>query len=406
MSTKLAVASGLPPRSQPVSLDPTTLIFLNVANLLAMSLALPLVMGQNLSPAAHNARASLMINGAAWLALIFAGFWREQWPDWLLSSVAMGLLSLSNWLVYRALSHWLGPRPLGRLLLVLVLATPLGYALSFGSYPVRVGWANLLIAGQLLILARAALLPVNREFGQGNWRFLLFGCVGLMAILTALRGILGAWFTELYPFFRAPTPVNLTALVAANVTLVLINIAILAAWREEAQHKLRTLVVTDALTGLVNRNGWAEQADRALRYAQRHGYPLSLLMIDLDHFKRINDTYGHEAGDAALVFFGGLLKQCQRAGDVNARLGGEEFCVLLAHADTAAAQAFDHRLRAELAKAAPQAIHFNLDFSTGHALCRDRHETLESLMARADAALYGAKHAGRGHMVSAETRAG
>jgi diguanylate cyclase (GGDEF)-like protein len=388
-----------------VQLDPTTLIVLNVANLLAMSLALPLVMGQDLSPAARSARASLMINGAAWLALILAGFWREQWPDRLLSSVAMGLLSFSNWLIYRALSHWLGPRPLGHLLLLLVLATPLGYALSFGSYPVRVGWANLLIAGQLLILARAALLPVNREFGKGNWRFLLFGCVGLMAVLTALRGILGAWFTELYPFFRAPTPVNLTALVAANVTLVLGNIAILAAWREEAQHKLRTLVITDALTGLLNRNGWAEQADRALRYAQRHGYPLSLLMIDLDHFKRINDTYGHEAGDGALVFFGGLLRQCQRAGDVNARLGGEEFCVLLAHADTAAAQAFDRRLRTELAKAAPQAIHFSLDFSTGHALCRDRHETLESLMARADAALYGAKHAGRGHLVSAETQA-
>ncbi|MBI2746615.1 MAG: GGDEF domain-containing protein [Burkholderiales bacterium] len=389
-----------------MQLDPTTLIFLNVANLLAMSLALPLVMGQNLSPAARSARASLMINGVAWLALILAGFWREQWPDRLLSSVAMGLLSFSNWLLYRALNHWLGPRPLGRLLLVLVLATPLGYALSFGSYPVRVGWANLLIAGQLLILARATLLPMNREFSQGNWRFLMFGCVALMAVLTALRGILGAWFTELYPFFRAPTPVNLTALVAANVTLVLGNIAILAAWREEAQRQLRTLVVTDALTGLLNRNGWAEQADRALRYAQRHGYPLSLLMIDLDHFKRINDNHGHEAGDAALVFFGGLLRQCQRGGDVNARLGGEEFCVLLAHADTAAAQAFDQRLRAELAKAATQAIRFKLDFSAGHALCRDRHDTLESLMARADAALYGAKHAGRGHMVSAETPAG
>jgi len=389
-----------------VQLDPTTLIFLNVANLLAMSMALPLVMGQNLSPAARNARASLMINGAAWLALILAGFWRERWPDWLFSTVAMGLLSLSNWLVYRALNQWLGPRPLGRLLLVLALATPLGYALSFGSYPVRVGWANLLIAAQLLVVARAALLPAADSKSEGSWRFLLFGCVTVMAVLTALRGILGAWFTELYPYFRAPTPVNITALVAANVTLVLGNIAMLAAWREEAQHQLRTLVITDALTGLFNRNGWAEQAGRALSYAQRHGHPLSLLMVDLDHFKRINDTHGHEAGDAALVFFGSLLRRCQRGGDVIARLGGEEFCVLLAHADTAAARAFDQRLRNELARTAPEALRFGLDFSSGHALCRDRHETLESLMARADAALYGAKHAGRGHLVSAETAAG
>lgn len=387
-----------------MQLDPTTLIFLNAANLLAMSMALPLVMGQNLSPAAHNARASLMISAAAWLALILAGFWRERWPDQMLSTIAMGLLSFSNWLVHRALNHWLGPRPLGRLLLLLVLATPVGYALSFGSYPVRVGWANLLIAGQLLILARATLLPTRTEFGQGNWRFLMFGCVSLMAVLTATRGILGAWFTELYPFFRAPTPVNLAALVAANVTLVLGNIAILAAWREEAQQQLRTLVITDPLTSLFNRNGWAEQAGRALRYAQRHDYPLSLLMIDLDHFKRINDTYGHEAGDAALVFFGSLLKRCQRAGDVNARLGGEEFCVLLAHADTAAARAFDERLRAELTQTAPQTLHFALDFSTGHALRQGKDETLEALMSRADAALYRAKHAGRGHLVSGDGR--
>jgi diguanylate cyclase (GGDEF)-like protein len=384
-----------------VQIDPTTLMVLNVANLLAMSLALPLVMGQNLSPAARHARASLIISAAAWLALIFAGFWREQWPDRLLSTLAMAGLGLSNWLIFRALGYWLGPRPLGRLLLVLVVVVPVGYALSFHSYPVRVGWANLLIAGQLLILARATLLPSNDGFGQSAWRFLMFSCLSLMALLTATRGILGAWFTELYPYFRAPTPVNLVALLAANVTLVLGNIAVLAAWREEAQQQLRTLVITDALTGLLNRNGWAEQAGRTLRYAQRYGHPLSLLMIDLDHFKRINDTHGHEAGDAALTHFGGLLQRSQRAGDVNARLGGEEFCVLLAHADAEAAQAFDQRLRAELTRSAPQALSFTMDFSAGHALCSGRGETLESLMARADAALYRAKYAGRGQMVSA-----
>ncbi|MCZ8252185.1 MAG: GGDEF domain-containing protein [Hylemonella sp.] len=380
--------------------DPTTLIFLNIANLLAMSMALPLVMGQNLSRGAHDARLSLMIHASAWLALIFAGFWREQWPDWLLSTLAMALLSLSNYLIFRALSHWLGPRPLGRLLWVLVIATPVGYALSFQSYPVRVGWANLLIAAQLLILARAALWP-QTEFGRGAWRYLLFGCVSVMAVFTGARGILGAWFTELYPYFRAPTPVNLAALVAANVTLVLGNIAILAAWREEVQQQLRTLVITDALTGLLNRSGWAERADKALRHAQRHSQPLGLLMLDLDYFKRINDTHGHEAGDEALAFFGALLQRCQRAGDVSARLGGEEFCVLLTQAGPEAAQAFDRRLRAELVHATPQARNYRIDFSTGHAQLAPQ-DTLETLMARADAALYRAKHAGRGHLVSAD----
>ncbi|MEK9953025.1 MAG: GGDEF domain-containing protein [Curvibacter sp.] len=383
-----------------MQLDPTTLIYINVANLLAMSIALPLVMGQNLSPGAHCARLSLMVNASAWLVLILAGFWRGGWPDWLLSTLAMALLGLSNWLIFRALSHWLGPRPLGRLLWVLALLTPLGYALSFQSYPVRVGWSNLLIAAQLLILARAALRP-HKDFGQGAWRFLLFGCVTLMALFTATRGILGAWFTELYPYFRAPTPLNLAALVAANVTLVLGNIAILAAWREEVQQQLRLLVITDTLTGLLNRAGWTELAGKALRHAQRHGQPLALLMLDLDHFKRINDTHGHEAGDDALQFFGALLQRCQRAGDASARLGGEEFCVLLAQAGPEAARAFDRRLREELARQLPRHGTGPIDFSAGHAQL-GAQDTLDTLMARADAALYRAKHGGRGHLAPAD----
>ncbi len=385
-----------------MQLDPTTLIFLNFANLMAMSLALPLVMGQNLSPAARNARLSLMVNAGAWLALIAAGFWREHWPDRALSTLAMALLGLSNWLIYHALSSWLGPRPYGRLLVLLAVATPLGYALSFHSYPVRVGWANLLLAGQMLIVARATLRPAVAGFGQPSWRYLLFGCMATMSLLTALRGILGAFFTELYPYFRAPTPVNLTALVAANVALVLGNIAVLAAWREEVQQQLRTLVITDALTGLLNRNGWARQAGPALRLAQRHGQALSLLMLDLDHFKRINDTLGHEAGDTALQFFARLLQRCMRAGDVCARLGGEEFSVLLAQAGPEAAQAFDQRLRAELARSAPQELPFALDYSAGHARSTGG-DTLETLIARADAALYQAKRAGRGRIETAAT---
>lgn len=388
-----------------MQLDPTTLIFINIANLLAMSLALPLVMGLDLSRAASHVRTSLMLKAGAWMLLAFTTRLAGQWPEPVLATLALALMSLSHVLIFRALSLWLGPRPMGRLLVVLAVATPIGFALSFHNYPVRVGWLSLMLAGQLLIQARATLRPAADSNRRGGWRFLLFGCLFVMAMLMVLRGILGAFFPALSPNFHTPSLVLMLALVGANVTLVLGNIALLAAWREEAQQQLRTLVVTDALTGLLNRKGWAEQAGQALRYAQRHGYPLSLLMFDLDHFKRINDTHGHETGDAALAFFGGLLKCGLRAGDVNARLGGEEFCVLLVHADTAAAQAFDQRLRAELTKSAPQTIPCVIDFSTGHALYSGKDETLESFMARADTALYRAKNAGRGQLVSAETPA-
>lgn len=389
-----------------MQLDPSTLIFINIADLLAMSLALPLVMGLNLSRAASHVRTSLMLKAGAWVLLALTTRLAGQWSEPALATLALALMSLSHVLIFRALSLWLGPRPMGRLLVVLAVVTPIGFALSFHNYPVRVGWISLALAGQLLIQARATLLPASDSHSRGGWRYLLFGCLFMMAVLMFFRGVFGAFLPELSPNFTTPSPIIVLTLVAANVALVLGNIALLAAWREEAQQQLRTLVVTDTLTGLLNRNGWAEQASQALRYAQRHGFPLSLLMFDLDHFKRINDTHGHETGDVALAFFGNLLRNSLRAGDVNARLGGEEFCVLLVHADTAAAQAFDQRLRAELAQSAPQAIPCTIDFSTGHALFSGKGETLESLMARADTALYRAKNAGRGQLVTAETPAG
>lgn len=389
-----------------MQLDPSTLIFINIANLLAMSLALPLVMGLDLSRAARHVRTSLMLKAGAWVLLAFTTRLAGQWSEPVLATLALALMSLSHVLIFRALSLWLGPRPMGRLLVVLAVATPIGFALSFHNYPVRVAWLSLMLAGQLLIQARATLLPTADSHSRGSWRYLLFSCLFLMAVLMLFRGLFGAFSPSLSPSFHTPSPIIMLTLVATNVTLVLGNIALLAAWREEAQQQLRTLVVTDALTGLLNRNGWAEHAGQALRYAQRHGFPLSLLMFDLDHFKRINDTHGHKTGDVALAFFGRLLKSFLRAGDVNARLGGEEFCVLLVHADTAAAQAFDQRLRAELAQSAPQAIPCTMDFSTGHALFSNKGETLESLMARADTALYRAKNAGRSQLVTAETPAG
>lgn len=379
-------------------LDPTTLIVINVANLLVMGGALPFIMGQRLSPAASWGRRSLMLNAAAWICMLLSTVWHGLSPNLVLSTLAMALVCVSQWALYRALENWLGRRSLRRPLLALVWLMPIGYALSFTSYEIRVGWANLLLAAQMLIVARACLYPMNRDFGRPSWRYPLFGCLVIMATLTAARGILGAWFTELYPYFRAPTPVNVAALVGANMALVLGALTMLAAWREEAEQQLRLLAITDPLTGLLNRNGWTEQSERSLRQTQRRQQPVSLLLLDLDHFKQINDAHGHEVGDEVLRRFGQILQQCQRTGDVCARLGGEEFCVLLLNADAAAARAFDQRLRSALAQ--PGALPQPLGFSAGHTLCQSDDATLEQAMARADVALYQAKAAGRGQLLS------
>lgn len=380
-------------------LDPDTLLIVNIANLLVMATTLPIIMGAALSDAARAARRALMVQALSWIALVVSGMVSGSWLDWALSTFAMATISLANWLIYQAFEGWLGPRPWRRTLVVLLVAMPLGYTLAFSSYPVRVGWANLLIAAQILILARATLWPTSTL--GGRWRWVILVCFLVMALLTGARGVMGAWFTELYPTFTAPHPINVLALLCANITLVMINVAVLVAWREEAEQQLRTLATTDQLTGVRNRHGWTEPANALVTQAQRHHLPLALVAMDLDHFKQINDTRGHEAGDAALRLFGRLLTQGQRSGDVIARMGGEEFCVLLPHADAAAGEGFDRRLRAALGAAAPVELGFALDFSSGLALLDSTGESLGGLMSRADAAVYQAKQAGRGQLINA-----
>ncbi|MCF8211562.1 MAG: GGDEF domain-containing protein [Rhodoferax sp.] len=380
-------------------LDPDTLLIVNLANLLVMATTLPLIMGAELSDSARAARRALMIQAVSWIALILSGFWPGTWIDWSLSTLAMVCISAANWLIFLALQGWLGRRPYGRTLAVLALVMPVGYMLGFSSYPFRVGWSNLLIALQFLILAIATLRS-NSALG-GRWRWVMMGCMLTMAALTAARGVMGAWFTALYPSFTAPHPINLAALLAANVALVLINVAVLVAWREEAEHQLRRQAITDQLTGVCNRHGWQEAAGALVAQAQRYRLPLTLVAIDIDHFKQINDTRGHEAGDAALGLFGRLLGQGQRSGDVIARMGGEEFCVLLPHGDATAGEGFDRRMRALLAAEAPAMLGYSMNFSSGLAVLDLNGESLESLMSRADAAVYRAKQGGRGQLVVA-----
>lgn len=379
-----------------MTLDVGTLLVINAANLLLMASTLPIIMGRRLSPAAASARAALIVHATGWIAIIVSSLWKDQWPDLVLSTLSMTCTGVSQALMFRALQGWLGPRRGQRLLWVLVVLTPLGYALSFQHYAIRVGWANLLVALELLVVCQATLRPTTREVG--NWRWVIFACTLVMAGFTAARGVMGFFFTELYPTFRTPHPVNVLALLATNITLVLGNLAVLVAWREEAEAQLREQAYTDHLTGLYNRHGWEERAPALFAQALRYNTPLALLMLDLDHFKRINDLHGHDVGDAVLRLFGGVLRDNRRGGDLVARIGGEEFVLLLPQSDHAAAVKLDRRLRRALESACAEQPLLAVDFSAGLALLRPDDATLSHLMVRADNGLYQAKNQGRGRL--------
>jgi diguanylate cyclase (GGDEF)-like protein len=154
---------------------------------------------------------------------------------------------------------------------------------------------------------------------------------------------------------------------------------------------------TDPLSGLLNRRGLAERAAVLLEISRRAPATVSLVLADLDHFKRVNDMHGHAEGDAVIIAFARLLKQ-HGAGKETllARVGGEEFAVLLPNCDLAGARLFAEGVRTGLSAAAPDTIiaRHALTCSFGVAE-RVNGEGLEPLMERADEALMQAKRAGR-----------
>ena len=163
------------------------------------------------------------------------------------------------------------------------------------------------------------------------------------------------------------------------------------------------LARTDALTGIDNRRYLLEVGARELSRARRFGHPLSVLMLDIDHFKSVNDIYGHAAGDQILKIVARALVTLVRDIDIVARYGGEEFVILLLETDLAGAYISAERLRQGVGQtvAITDQGPLQVTLSIGIACTRAESEELTSLLVRADSALYAAKQAGRNRVETA-----
>jgi len=170
---------------------------------------------------------------------------------------------------------------------------------------------------------------------------------------------------------------------------------------ELLQSALREQAVRDALTGCFNRRYLDETLERELARARREGYPLALLILDLDHFKQINDTYGHQAGDEALKLLVGTLKADIRQEDVFCRYGGEEFVILMPHMPLDIARQRAEGWRQTIADICFQFGNFELRFTASMGLTAypEHGKTPDELTQFADLALYIAKHEGRNRVV-------
>ncbi|MDH5264477.1 MAG: diguanylate cyclase [Betaproteobacteria bacterium] len=166
-----------------------------------------------------------------------------------------------------------------------------------------------------------------------------------------------------------------------------------------------TQSITDGLTGLANKRHGLVRLAEALYVAKRHGIPVSLMMVDIDFFKRVNDAHGHLAGDAVLRAVAERIRAACRSGDVVARYGGEEFMIVLPHTPAALLAGLGERLRRSVERepvplpggAAPLSV----TVSIGATACDAAADTPESIIARADEALYAAKRAGRNRVMVA-----
>jgi diguanylate cyclase (GGDEF)-like protein len=183
---------------------------------------------------------------------------------------------------------------------------------------------------------------------------------------------------------------NLTALVLDNAKL---------------REALREQSIRDPLTGLFNRRYMEEALKQHLSRVTRHLHPLGVIMLDIDHFKRINDAYGHGAGDALLRELGRLFKTHVRVEDIACRYGGEEFVLIMPDASLEAAQQRAEYLRQAVKKLQVQhdgQSHEGITVSLGVAAYPEHGRTQDSVLRAADAALYDAKRKGRDRVVVAE----
>ncbi len=167
---------------------------------------------------------------------------------------------------------------------------------------------------------------------------------------------------------------------------------------KKATQELKEMSFTDYLTGLPNRRYFYEFSEDVLALHKRYGGACSVVFIDLDFFKKVNDQYGHDGGDLVLKEFSGFVKERIRESDLFARLGGEEFILLMPHADSSGAFVFVERLREALSKHIIQVVKdatIHVSFSAGIASLRESDTSMDDIINRADLAVYEAKNSGR-----------
>lgn len=246
----------------------------------------------------------------------------------------------------------------------------------------------------ICIFSLHAHLIYTRGTGSFAHRFALAILLGALA--SQILRFATAWLYPLGTGILDTTPQNLIYIVAYPFVMLLFAIALVLLATDRVRAEFEHLASHDSLTNALTRRHLTEVCQQELERCNRHGRVMSALLIDVDHFKSINDNKGHQAGDRVLVQFAAAVQTLLRRADVMGRLGGEEFVVLLPETSIEVAHVVAERIRAKVAELTDPAP---VTVSIGVTTNLTATDTVDALMARADAAMYQAKRQGRNQVV-------
>lgn len=255
---------------------------------------------------------------------------------------------------------------LSAVILVLQLSLVFGYVVAHGGAVIRLRTAILMALGYALSLASA----VARIVGTIYWPELLVNPLSSM-------------------------PANTLPFLASYLGTILITLSWVAALKDRAEAALSDLANRDELTGLANRRQMRLHGGQLWRQARQQGTACTLIVIDIDHFKSVNDRWGHDEGDRVLLAFSEALRRLRPEPQLVARMGGEEFCLLLLGIEAQGAHQVSEMLRYDLERHVLLPNGLPVRFSAGIAQATLADDSVEAAYRRADHALYQAKASGR-----------
>jgi diguanylate cyclase (GGDEF)-like protein len=373
-------------------LDIATIMAIMVMNHLIMFVALWITFASKQRYGIDFWLYSILMQAVGDFLILLRGFA----PDFISVIAANTSLSISHALYYVSFCRFYSLPVRRAYLIAPVVITFLLFWIFIGDYATRVLVAGVIFSIQYFLVAVILMAPssvASTRLKRLLW--VSFCAMGMIFVLRAVAVIIDrGHFVSFFP----SEPVQTLSMLGFEAGLILINFTVILLHYERIGRENERLATLDALTEIFNRRTFADLMRRELARGERKAQSVAFFMLDVDHFKQINDKYGHLAGDAVLVKLVEVLRGCIRSQDLIARYGGEEFCILMTDASPKDAEEVAERLRTSVAMQNfvidHKSVHITISIGIA-CLVLSIGSNIERIYALADIALYQAKKDGR-----------